>query len=61
MWIEVMRLLLPFLDHRENPKLRPIRLIGVRAERLARLEADGDETAREDALRPHWSEPSGNL
>lgn len=33
-WVEVLRLLLPFLDHRENPKLRPIRLIGVRAERL---------------------------
>lgn len=39
MWLEVMRLLLPFLDHRENPKLRPIRLIGVRAERLDRSEA----------------------
>ena len=34
MWVGVLRLLLPFLDRRENPKLRPIRLIGVRAERL---------------------------
>jgi len=34
MWVAVIRLLLPFLDRRENPKLRPIRLIGVRAERL---------------------------
>lgn len=39
MWLEVMRLLLPFLDRRGNPKLHPIRLIGVRAERLARAEA----------------------
>jgi DNA polymerase IV (DinB-like DNA polymerase) len=36
MWVGVLRLLLPFLDRRENPRLRPIRLIGVRAERLAR-------------------------
>jgi DNA polymerase IV (archaeal DinB-like DNA polymerase) len=36
MWVGVLRLLLPFLDRRENPKLRPIRLIGVRAERLQR-------------------------
>lgn len=34
MWIAALRLLLPFLDHRANPKLRPIRLIGVRAQRL---------------------------
>lgn len=39
MWIEVLRLLLPFLDHRENSKLRPIRLIGVRAEKLQRDKA----------------------
>lgn len=36
MGIEVLRLLLPFLDRRENPKLLPIRLIGVRAEKLLR-------------------------
>jgi DNA polymerase IV (DinB-like DNA polymerase) len=30
------RLLLPFFDHRENPKRRRIRLIGVRAEKLVR-------------------------
>jgi DNA polymerase IV (DinB-like DNA polymerase) len=29
-----VRLLLPFLDHRENPKQKKIRLIGVRAEKL---------------------------
>jgi DNA polymerase IV (DinB-like DNA polymerase) len=29
-------LLLPFLDHRENPRQRRIRLIGVRAEKLVR-------------------------
>jgi DNA polymerase IV (archaeal DinB-like DNA polymerase) len=39
MWVEVLRLLLPFLDHRENPRLRPIRLIGVRAERLTNAES----------------------
>ena len=33
-----VRLLLPFLDHRENPKQRKIRLIGVRAEKLVRGE-----------------------
>jgi len=32
----VLRLLLPFLDHRENPKRRLIRLIGVRVEKLVR-------------------------
>jgi nucleotidyltransferase/DNA polymerase involved in DNA repair len=31
-----VRLLLPFLDHRENPRHRKIRLIGVRAEKLVR-------------------------
>jgi DNA polymerase IV (DinB-like DNA polymerase) len=33
---EVLRLLLPFLDSRENPGRRLIRLIGVRAEKLLR-------------------------
>ncbi len=33
---EVLRLLLPFLDARENPKRRLVRLIGVRAEKLVR-------------------------
>lgn len=32
---EALKLLLPFLDARENPKRKPIRLLGVRAERLA--------------------------
>ena len=36
LYTEVMRLLLPFLDHRENPKRRLIRLIGVRIEKLVR-------------------------
>jgi nucleotidyltransferase/DNA polymerase involved in DNA repair len=31
-----VRLLLPFLDQRENPRLRKLRLIGVRAEKLLR-------------------------
>jgi len=31
-----VRLLLPFLDHRENPKHKKLRLIGVRAEKLVR-------------------------
>src|SRR5213594_4771348 len=31
-----IRLLLPFLDHRENPRQKKLRLIGVRAEKLAR-------------------------
>ena len=43
MWVAVIRLLLPFLDRRENPKLRPIRLIGVRAERLQGKSAAANE------------------
>lgn len=31
---EVMKLILPFLDKRENPRLKPIRLLGVRIEKL---------------------------
>ena len=31
---EVLKLLLPFLDKRKNPKLRKIRLVGVRIENL---------------------------
>ena len=33
---EALRLLLPFLDQRENPKQKKIRLIGVRVEKLSR-------------------------
>ncbi|MBI4608913.1 MAG: DNA polymerase IV [Candidatus Rokubacteria bacterium] len=33
---EALRLLLPFLDARENPRRKKIRLIGVRAEKLLR-------------------------
>ena len=36
LYAESMRLLLPFLDHRENPRLRKVRLIGIRAEKLVR-------------------------
>lgn len=32
---EALRLLLPFLDRRENPRRRQLRMIGVRVERLA--------------------------
>src|SRR5207249_2078756 len=31
-----LKLLLPFLDDRENPRHRKLRLIGVRAEKLSR-------------------------
>jgi hypothetical protein len=33
---EALELLLPFLDDRENPRHRKLRLIGVRAEKLSR-------------------------
>jgi DNA polymerase IV (DinB-like DNA polymerase) len=33
---EAMKLLMPFLDRRENPKRKPIRLIGVRVEKLSK-------------------------
>ncbi len=36
--VEVMKLFLPFLDRRENPRLKLIRLIGVRVEKLGRQE-----------------------
>jgi DNA polymerase IV (DinB-like DNA polymerase) len=36
--VEVMKLFLPFLDRRENPELKLIRLIGVRVEKLGRPE-----------------------
>jgi len=32
--VEAWKLLLPFLDRRENPRLKPLRLIGVRIEKL---------------------------
>lgn len=32
--VEALKLLLPFLDKRENPHLKPIRLIGVKVEKL---------------------------
>lgn len=33
--IEALKLFMPFLDHRENPKSKKIRLIGVRIEKLS--------------------------
>ena len=33
---EAMKLLMPFLDRRENPKRKLIRLIGVRVEKLGK-------------------------
>ena len=36
LWAAALDLLLPFLDARENPRLRKLRLIGVRAEKLSR-------------------------
>jgi DNA polymerase IV (DinB-like DNA polymerase) len=33
---EAMKLLMPFLDHRENPRRKMIRLIGVRVEKLGK-------------------------
>src|SRR5262249_50803466 len=37
---EALRLLAAFFDDRENPRRKPIRLIGVRAEKLVREPAD---------------------
>lgn len=36
LWMAALDLLLPFLDARENPRSRKLRLIGVRAEKLSR-------------------------
>jgi hypothetical protein len=36
LWTAALDLLLPFLDARENPRNRKLRLIGVRAEKLSR-------------------------
>lgn len=37
--VEVMKLFLPFLDRRENPQRKLIRLLGVRVEKLGREES----------------------
>jgi hypothetical protein len=34
---EALKLFLPFLDRRENPQRKLIRLIGVRVEKLGRI------------------------
>jgi len=39
---DALRLLLPFLDARENPKGKRIRLIGVRVEKLQRESPVGE-------------------
>ena len=36
LWVAALELLLPFLDERENPRHRKLRLIGVRVENLSR-------------------------
>jgi DNA polymerase IV (DinB-like DNA polymerase) len=33
--LEILKLVLPFLDRRQNPRQKPIRLIGVRMEKLS--------------------------
>ena len=40
--IEAMKLLLPFLDRRENPRKKLIRLLGIRVEKLSRPEDHDD-------------------
>lgn len=44
---EAFKLLLPFLDRRENPQNKKIRLVGVRVEKLIQ---DGEKTDRPAAL-----------
>jgi len=51
---EVLRLLLPFLDARENPKKKKVRLIGVRAEKLLR-----DDRVKEVQGALDWVEGTG--
>ena len=55
LWVEVLRLLLPFLDRRENPRLLPIRLIGVRAEKL-----QGSPLALSEEVIPHGDSGSAS-
>ncbi|RJQ36751.1 DNA polymerase IV [Candidatus Parcubacteria bacterium] len=42
LYAESLRMLLPFLDARENPRRKAIRLIGVRVEKLARAQSRAD-------------------
>src|SRR5207253_7581891 len=37
---EALKLVLPFLDRRENPRHKPLRLLGVRVEKLLPREDD---------------------
>ncbi|HET8760359.1 MAG TPA: DNA polymerase IV [Nitrospiria bacterium] len=43
--VEAMKLFLPFLDRRENPRRKLVRLIGLRVEKLGR-EASGTSTGK---------------
>ena len=38
---EALKLVLPFLDRRENPQRKPLRLLGVKIEKLLQREDDG--------------------
>jgi nucleotidyltransferase/DNA polymerase involved in DNA repair len=40
---EALKLLLPFLDQRENPRRKRIRLLGVRVEGMAKADAPAQE------------------
>jgi len=52
--VEAMKLFLPFLDRRENPRRKLIRLIGVRVEKLGREESEnsGARPSQSNSL-PH--------
>lgn len=47
--VEVMKLFLPFLDRRENPRLKLIRLIGVRVEKLGQQDPPAHSRGDPDA------------
>ena len=53
-----VRLLLPFLDHRENPTQKKIRLIGVRAEKLVRAPAPSSYPRRDLETGTSGEEPN---
>ena len=51
--VEAMKLFLPFLDRRENPRRKLIRLIGVRVEKLGREESEnsGARPSQSNSMR----------
>ncbi|MBM4300140.1 MAG: DNA polymerase IV [Deltaproteobacteria bacterium] len=53
--VEAMKLLMPFLDRRENPKHKLIRLIGVRVEKLGK---DLDNKCAQAELGQNYPSPS---